>query len=174
MAETGNAQGYLPISSGCFVCGEDNPAGLKSRFFVENGAVKSTLSPQEHHCGYENVVHGGVIAAILDETMGWTAACAIKRMCVTGELTVRYTKRVPGDRELIVKTEIVKSNRRMVHVSGIIMDSDREIYARAKGKFTPISPEETLAVDDNLLYRGGEIRLFDELRAQMSEETDSE
>ena len=37
--------------------------------------------------------------------MGWAAARAIERMCVTAELKVRYLKPVPGDREMTVKTE---------------------------------------------------------------------
>ena len=32
---------YLPNSTGCFVCGEDNPAGLRTRFFVEDGIVNT-------------------------------------------------------------------------------------------------------------------------------------
>ncbi|MEK7793558.1 MAG: PaaI family thioesterase [Candidatus Hydrogenedentota bacterium] len=156
---------YLPNSRGCFVCGEENHAGLRTRFFVEDGKVKAHLDPSRHHCGYENVVHGGVIAAILDESMGWAAARAIGRMCVTAELTVRYVRSVPADRPTIVETEIVKSNRLLALARGRIVDADGEEFARAEGKFIPLSPEQTLAVDDQLLYRGGEERLFDGLRS---------
>ncbi|MCP4639518.1 MAG: hotdog fold thioesterase [bacterium] len=157
---------YLPTSAPCFVCGEDNHAGLQTRFYVEDGVVKATLSPEPHHCGYDNVVHGGVVAAILDETMGWTAARAITRMCMTGELTVRYLKRVPADRELTVVTELVKASKRMAQTKGALVDSDGEVYARAEARFLPLSVEETLHVDDNLIYRGGEERVFDELREE--------
>src|SRR5690606_33126821 len=102
---------YLPNSKTCFVCGEDNAAGLQSRFYVEGGCVKMKLRPQPHHCGYANVVHGGVVAAALDECMGWAAARAIKRMCYTGELTIRYLKPVPADGDLTVCTEVKRANR---------------------------------------------------------------
>ena len=97
-----NGRVFLPTSSGCFVCGEENPAGLRTRFYVENGAVQASLMPAEHHCGYRNVVHGGVVAAILDECMGWAAARASARMCVTAELNVRYVRNVHGDRATTV------------------------------------------------------------------------
>ncbi len=155
---------YLPNSKGCFVCGEENPAGLQSRFYVEDGMVKMKLQPQAHHCGYANVVHGGVVAAAMDECMGWAASRAIKRMCYTGELTIRYLKRVPTDGDLVVCSEVKRSSRLLAHVEGRIVDAQGEVYARGEGRFLPLSVEDTLEVDDQLLYRGGEERVFDELR----------
>ena len=157
---------YLPNSSRCFVCGEDNPAGLQTRFYVEDGIVKTPLTAAAHHCGYERVVHGGIAAAALDECMGWAAARAIKRMCLTGELSVRYLKRVPQGRPLTVCAEVVRSSRRLAYVAGRIVDDAGVEYVRGQGTFVPLSAEETLAVDDALLYRGGEERLFKELRAE--------
>lgn len=166
MSNKSGGRTYLPNSTWCFVCGEDNDAGLKTRFYVEDGLVKAKLLPRPEHCGYRNRVHGGIVASILDETMGWAAARAIGRMCLTGELTVRYLATVPGDRELTVSTGVEKSNKRLVLAHGEITDASGTVYARATGKFTPLSAEETLSVDDMLLYRGGEERLFDTLRVQ--------
>jgi uncharacterized protein (TIGR00369 family) len=158
---------YLPNSDWCFVCGEDNHAGLKTRFYIEDGKVKARIRPSKHHCGYHGVVHGGVIAAILDECMGWAAARAINRMCVTGELTVRYLINVPDDRELTCVTDTDKANRRMVATQGEIVDHGGTVYATATAKFLPLTEEKTLEVDDKLLYRGGEARLFDGLRDEV-------
>ncbi|MBN2312033.1 MAG: PaaI family thioesterase [Candidatus Hydrogenedentes bacterium] len=164
MTEQPSEVKHLPTSASCFVCGEENPAGLGTRFYVEDGIVKARLRPQEHHCGYPNVVHGGVVAAIMDETMGWAAARAITRMCLTGELTVRYIEPVPADRELTVTTEMIKAGRRMAHVRSAIEDDTGHVYARAEGRFLPLSVEQTLLVDDHLIYRGGEERVFEPLR----------
>ena len=165
MGTDGGSRKNLPFSRCCFVCGEDNPAGLKVRFYTEDGLVKTRWCAQPHHCGYHNVVHGGVTAAVLDECMGWAAARAIGRMCVTGDLTVRYLLRVPGDRELIAAAETVKASRLLARVRATLTDDEGTLYARAEGRFTPVSVEETLAVDDALVYRGGEERMFDALRA---------
>lgn len=155
---------YLPNSTTCFVCGEDNVSGLRTRFYVEEDRVKMPLNALEHHCGYENTVHGGIVAAALDECMGWAAARAIRRMCVTAELTVRYIDRVPVAPDLVVEAEVTKAHKRMVNTEARIMDSSGKVYARAEGRFLPLSAEETLRVDDALLYRGGEERVFDGLR----------
>lgn len=157
----------LPNSRPCFVCGEDNPAGLKTRFYVEDGVVKAPLRPEPHHCGYENVVHGGIVAAILDETMGWAAARATGRMFFTGELTVRYLRPTPGDRELTASAEVVRVTSRLTEAKGVLTDADGVEYARSKGRFVPLSAEATLAVDDALLYRGDEERVFEKLRAEL-------
>lgn len=155
---------YLPNSKTCFVCGEENAAGLQTRFFIENDVVKMKLEPQAHHCGYANVVHGGVVAAALDECMGWAAARAIKRMCYTGELTIRYLKPVTTDAELTVCTDVKRSSRLLAHVEGQIIGADGTVYARGEGRFLPFNIEDTLKVDDQLLYRDGDERVFDELR----------
>jgi uncharacterized protein (TIGR00369 family) len=163
MSET-SRKVYLPNSDFCFVCGEDNQAGLQTRFYVDGDSVCAPLRPQEHHCGYLKVLHGGIVAAIIDECMGWAAARAIGRMCLTAELNLRYVRNLSTDREYTVVTEVTKSNRRLVLAKGVIVDSEGAEYARAHGKFSPMSPEETVKVDDMLLYRGGEERLFDGLR----------
>lgn len=155
---------YLPNSTGCFVCGEDNPAGLRTRFFVEDGIVKMPFHVGHQHCGYPGAAHGGIIAAALDECMGWAAARAIQRMCVTGELTVRYLERVPVETPLEVCAEVLRAHRRIVHTSAQLIGATGTVYARAEGRFLPLSVEESLKVDNVLLYRGDEERVFDGLR----------
>lgn len=154
---------YLPNSSECFVCGEDNHAGLQTRFYVEEDKVKMDLGAALHHCGYENTVHGGIVSAALDECMGWAAARAIHRMCVTAELTVRFKKRVPADHELTVVAGVEKAHRRMVNTIAHIEDETGEIYAQAEARFMPLSIKETLEVDRHLIYRDGDERVFEGL-----------
>lgn len=161
---SGNSKTYLPNSKGCFVCGEENAAGLRTRFYVQDDVVKAALQPNRHHCGYDNIVHGGVTAAILDECMGWAAARLIRRMCYTADLSIRYLKHVPADRPLTACSQVVKGSKRLVQVQGWIEDDEGTQYARAEGRFVPLTVEQTLRVDDALLYRGGEERVFDELR----------
>ncbi|MDP7638269.1 MAG: PaaI family thioesterase [Candidatus Hydrogenedentes bacterium] len=161
---TTSPKAYLPNSDFCFVCGEDNQAGLQTRFYIEGDSVRASLKPRKHHCGYLSLVHGGIVAAIIDECMVWAASRATGRMCVTAELTLRYLQHLSADREYTVVAEVTKSNRRLTSTKGAIIDSQGTEYAKAEGKFSPMSPEETMKVDDMLIYRGGEERLFDALR----------
>ncbi|MCC6142567.1 MAG: PaaI family thioesterase [Candidatus Hydrogenedentes bacterium] len=155
---------FLPTSEHCFVCGEANPAGLGTRFYVENDVVKMPLTAKHHHCGYPNRIHGGIVAAAVDECMGWAAARAIQRMCVTGDLSVRYIRPVTLDKAFTVCAEVLRSNRRLVHCAATIIDEHGEVHVRGEGRFLPLTVEQTLRVDDNLLYKGGEERVFAPLR----------
>lgn len=170
MGANENGERRLPNSESCFVCGRSNHAGLKTRFYEEDGCVKARLNAAEHHCGYPNVVHGGVVAALVDECMGWAAARAVQRMCYTAELKVRYLRPVPSDRETVVSTEVVRSGRRLAEVKGRVTDSEGATYVRAEGRFIPLSAEETLKVDEMLLYDSGERSVFESLRRQRQEE----
>jgi uncharacterized protein (TIGR00369 family) len=155
---------YLPNSESCFACGEANSAGLQLRFFVDGECTRAIFAPKTHHCGYPNVLHGGIVAALLDETMAWAANRAIARMTLTGELTVRYVKPVPGDRDIHAWAEVTKATRRLVRTAGTLQDADGEVFARGVGLFLPLSAEQTLHIDEHLIYRGGEERVFDSLR----------
>src|SRR2546421_5116698 len=75
----------LPNSAACFVCGDRNHAGLAVRFYVEGERVVTRFTPREEHMGFNGITHGGIIAALLDETMGWAPAVANRRFCVTVE-----------------------------------------------------------------------------------------
>lgn len=160
-----NHRKSLPISPSCFVCGEHNPAGLRSNFYVENGAVYMPLHPKTHHCSYPNVVHGGIVATALDECMAWAAARAFGRMCLTARLSVRYLDRAPLRETLLVRAEVVKTHKRIVYAQAELQDNDGKTYARAEGSFLPMSAEETLDIDKGLIYRGNEERVFEHLRA---------
>jgi uncharacterized protein (TIGR00369 family) len=158
-----NGRVYLPISRKCYVCGDENPLGFNLRFYIEDGSVKSRFVIGPHRCGFESVAHGGVTATVLDECMSWAATRAVTRFCVTGELTVRYLRPVPSDIDLTVSAKATQSSRRLVHVEGRIRDDSGREYARAKGRFVPLSVKDTLTTADVLVYLGGEERLFDGL-----------
>jgi len=153
------------------VCGEKNHAGLQGCFYIENDAVCMPLNVKDHHCGYPAVVHGGIVAAALDECMAWAATRAIGRMCVTGKLTVRYHDRTPAVSGLLARAAVTKSNKRIAYAKAELIDQTGKVYARAEGAFMPLSAEETLAVDDHLIYRGDEERVFDHLRETRKERT---
>ena len=58
-------------SGNCFVCGLDNPFGLHAAFYeLEDGSVCALVTADPRHQSYPGRVHGGVICAMLDETMG--------------------------------------------------------------------------------------------------------
>ncbi len=154
----------LPISPTCFVCGAHNPAGLQSRFFIEDDTVCMPLSIKEHHCGYPDVAHGGIVASALDECMAWAATRVLGLMCVTAKLSIRYLQPTPAKEGLEVRARVNKANKRIAYAEAVLVDAAGNAYARSEGSFMPLTPAQTLFIDEHLIYSGGEERLFDYLR----------
>lgn len=151
----------LPWSESCFLCGERNSLGLKVKFKKDADRVYTEYCVDERRVGYDGQVHGGIVAALLDETMGWAVALALGRMCISAEITIRYVKRVPVGTRIIVSAKPGRCSRRLGVAEGEVRDADGTLYARAFGKFLPISFEETRRVDSQLIYPEGGKGLFD-------------
>jgi uncharacterized protein (TIGR00369 family) len=124
----------------CFVCGEKNPIGLKLKFRadVSSGTTEADLTFAAHFQGWEKIVHGGLLATVLDEALIY-AAGAKGHHCVTGEITVRYIKPVPTGVPLRLRGRFVEDKGRIVLAeSAILGDGDTEL-AKATGKLFKIT-----------------------------------
>lgn len=135
----------LPDSKSCFVCGRENPISLKLQFYVnENGEVISEFSVAENYTGYPGMVHGGNIAAILDETAGRAVTTDDpNRFMVTSELKVRYIKPVPSDTPLVALGRQVKKHGRLAVGHSEIQSKDGEILATCEAFFVEATGELT-------------------------------
>jgi acyl-coenzyme A thioesterase PaaI-like protein len=93
------AKGFLqPNSRMCFICGMENPMGLKLRIYeVEPGVVESHFTAPEYFQGYPGVLHGGIIATIIDEISGRALMKRHEeeRFMFTAKLEVIYRRNVP-------------------------------------------------------------------------------
>ncbi|MEN8140085.1 MAG: PaaI family thioesterase [Thermodesulfobacteriota bacterium] len=131
-------KGTQNISRYCLVCGEDNPAGLMTRFHeTENNEVIALFYPQEIHQSYPNITHGGITAAILDETIGRALMAQGDRdsFGVTVELNVKYKRPVPYGVELKAIGRITRDSGRIFEGSGEIYLPDGTVAVTAEGKY---------------------------------------
>ncbi len=78
----------------CFGCSPSNPVGLKLTFEEEDGKLYASWDPLPHFQGYVNVLHGGIIATLLDEVGAWCIYVTAGTSGVTSSLTVRYLRPV--------------------------------------------------------------------------------
>ena len=119
----------------CFVCGEKNRAGLQLRLAMDAGRGESSaeVTFPEHFQGWAKVVHGGLLAAVLDEAMIYAAA-AKGLKCVTGEMTVRFIKPASTGVPYKLGGRLVEDKGRIVLAEGALLDGDCQEVARASGK----------------------------------------
>lgn len=129
---------------GCFVCGVNNPFGLHTDFFeMEDGTLAAIVTPNEHHQSYPGRLHGGVSAALLDETIGRAISIAEPdTWAVTVEINTRYKKPVPYGVALTVTGRITENNRRIFVGEGEIILPDGEIAVTATAKYMKLKLSE--------------------------------
>lgn len=103
----------------CFICGKDNPIGLRAKFVVdpEKRRAETTVQIPEHFQGWQGITHGGIISALLDEICA--QACMGSGMqVVTSELKLRYRAPVPTGSTIRVVGEVTGERRRLVDAKG--------------------------------------------------------
>ncbi len=128
----------------CFACGMHNPYGLHMTFHVENDSVVCDLLPQAEHQGFPGVIHGGIVATILDEALNRTSMLTdTPAWSMTGRLDIRYRRYVPYGPNLRVRARLEKQRGRMVQASGVLTlaDDEQAILAEAQGTFMALTQE---------------------------------
>lgn len=143
----------------CFVCGQRNPFGLHLVFRLEEDSVVADFQPREEHQGFPGVIHGGIVAALLDEALGRTSLLGNNQeWTMTGRLEVRYRRYVPYGPLLRVRARLGIERRRMMQASGVLTLADNEsaVLAEAQGTFLPLAPQ----VVDAIMQDFPELRNF--------------
>lgn len=149
----------LPVSSGCFVCGRDNERGLRLRFERHGSLeVRATCVLGNDYIGFATRAHGGVVASLLDEAMGWASVLAAGAFTYTAELEIRYRQPAPVGVPLEVRGRVVRHTRRLTFAEGELLDAAGVVLASANGKFVGMPDAESRAVADSLLYLPGDWR----------------
>ena len=98
------------------------------------------FTPSQELQGFPGVLHGGIIATLLDETMGRTGALR-QEWLMTGKLDVRYRKPAPIDRPMRVWAEIARERQGAIDAVGAVELLDGSVLADARGIFLRL-PEQ--------------------------------
>jgi len=125
----------------CFGCSPANPSGLQMKFYTRDSMVFSRLTVPEHLCGWDRLVHGGVISTILDEIMSWTGIYMLKQITMTKSMTVDFIKPVYINNELKAEGKVLeKIGKHEALLEGSLYNDAGTLCARSKGNFVIFSP----------------------------------
>jgi acyl-coenzyme A thioesterase PaaI-like protein len=137
-----------PGSRSCFICGRENPVGLKLDFYtVASGKVRADLLIPAKFEGYPGIVHGGIIAAILDECGGRAQMTSPGRFMVTAQLNVRYRLKVPSLTALVVIGEAGDRRGRVSYAHSEIQDMAGVVLAEAELVLVDIPDSQLADID---------------------------
>ena len=144
--EIKNVGQLQPNSRHCFVCGLENPVGLKLRIYrTRPGVIEATYTAPEHFQGYPGVLHGGIVASLLDEISGRAhmGDPSAPRFMFTGKIEIKYRKNVPIGKPLKIIGKAGKSKGKMAEGWAGIYDETGALLAEAATLLIDV-PEDTL------------------------------
>jgi uncharacterized protein (TIGR00369 family) len=117
----------------CFVCGKKNGGGLQLDFeLVGQDEVRTSFLPTQQFQGFRDIVHGGIIAAILDEVM--VNGCWLRGVrAVTGKLEVRLKRPARVGDRLHFAGRIVRDGGKTVEMQGEATTAEGVVVAEGRG-----------------------------------------
>ncbi len=128
----------------CIICGIETEAGVKASFYeMEDNSVVALFSFKEIHQSYPMRTHGGMISAMLDETIGraiWITEP--NTWGVTANLQVKFRKPVPYDVPLKAIGMITENKSRLFRGSGKIIDEFGNVLAEAEAVYVKLPLEK--------------------------------
>lgn len=147
-----------PNSDMCFICGRKNPVGLYMKFF-DNGEneIYSEYTVPEQYQGYPGVVHGGILAAMLDESVARVSMISDHhRLMMSVKLEVKYRHPTPTGTPLRIVGRIVRLRGRLGKAVGAIYLPDGTITAESEMTLADV-PEDVLGENLNFEALGWHI-----------------
>ena len=128
------------VANRCFVCGPDNPAGLRLRFVQDGARVRAEFVPREEHVGWEGIVHGGILAAVLDDAMG-NVFYLQGYQALTARMEVRFRRPVRPGEHLEVRAWVAAEDTRTVTTRAELVRNG-EVVCSAEARFLRSSLRE--------------------------------
>jgi acyl-coenzyme A thioesterase PaaI-like protein len=135
----------------CFGCGPANDKGLRIRSFAKEDAQDTTVvcdwTPEPHHEAFENVLNGGIIGALLDCHMNWTAILHLMKKreldhapcCVTAVFKVTLKRPTPLG-PVHIEARVVSSEDDRAEVEATLTAGGK-VTALGTGTFVAVKPD---------------------------------
>ncbi len=142
----------LPNTRSCFVCGVENPLGLRLHFETDGEVARTVFTPRPEHVGFKETVHGGILSTVLDEIMVWAIGVKKRQFTYCGELVVRFQYPARPGEALVVTGRLVLDRRgRIYEAEGEVRNAAGRVVATSTGKYIPIKGPEAEALLADLL-----------------------
>jgi len=117
----------------CFGCGPRNPSGLHLHVEEQDGVTFAAFTPGEWHQGWEGIIHGGILAALLDEVMAY-CLYFVGVKGVTARMEIRFRAAVSKGDSLRIEAREARRAPRIVDIEGRIL-RDGKVVTEATGRF---------------------------------------
>lgn len=117
----------------CFVCSPNNPIGLHQEFYEDGDYIVTKFKPNHNYESWQNILHGGIQALLIDETAGWVVCRKLQTNGVTSKMNMEYLKPVSSMlEEVIIRARITKMMRNVAFIEAELMDPSETVLTRAE------------------------------------------
>jgi acyl-coenzyme A thioesterase PaaI-like protein len=131
----------------CYACGEQNDRGLHMEFRRESDRTVCEYTPCAYQQGYPGRMHGGLVATMIDEAMGW-AVYGAREWGATARLNVRFRAPVRLDQVLRIEAWITRDRSRVIELHGEVRDAHGALLAEGAGTFMKLDERMASAMSD--------------------------
>ncbi len=124
-----------PDANHCFVCGPDNPDGLRIEYRMDGDLCRAAFTPGGAYVGYDEMTHGGIIFSALDDVMANWLFLQGER-AHTARCELRFREPTPPGGKLLLEGELIKRKGRFANLAGRAVLADTgQLVAEATATF---------------------------------------
>ena len=119
----------------CYACGKKNTKGLHLEFlFIEQEKrIETTFMPSDEHQGWKGILHGGIIATLVDEAMAKLAQ-RLGYRALTASLDIRFKDVAKTCDSLRVSAEVDKHSKKLLYAKAVATREDGRVIAEAQAR----------------------------------------
>ncbi len=129
----------------CVISGRANPMGLEAHLWREGDEAVGQVTLGAAYEGAPGRAHGGIVAAMIDETMGLVLSISAT-LAFTGRLTITYRAPTPLGVLLESRARLKERNGRKLTITGELKAGD-QLLAQAEGLFIAVNAGHFLGED---------------------------
>jgi uncharacterized protein (TIGR00369 family) len=129
---------------GCYVCGTDNPSGLRLPFCkVDGGGSRAEYTARQEHAGWPGIIHGGLLFTLMDEAVAWACSYSGSR-CVTAKAEARFRQPARVGVPLVITGRVTSTSSRALKARAEIRQGadDGELIAELDAMMAVAGPEK--------------------------------
>ncbi len=135
---------YVVSPHACFACGELNVHGLQLVLHADGEMCWTELTLRPEFQGWEGIAHGGIVATILDEVMGWALAAA-DAWGFTARMSIDYKRPVPVGTRIRGEGRLVERRKRLLTMTARLLDADTGVVLATADALYMAAPAAMLA-----------------------------
>ncbi|MCK9612825.1 MAG: PaaI family thioesterase [Bacteroidales bacterium] len=138
----------------CFGCSPENNSGLQMEFYEDEDFICCEWQAHNIFQGYNNVLHGGIQATLIDEIASWVVQVKLETTGVTSRMDIKYLYPVYIDSgPVLVKAKFTKSVKNFAKIDVKLYNSKNELCSTAEVVYYIFDPKEA---QQDYFYPGAE------------------